>query len=212
MLEHLKGDIPTDVMQLILKYLQSLNLEKAQDKEIVLTLWDFAGQHLYYASQGIFLMEKAIYLMIYDLSKDLGEACEEGSNQTIIENMLSWLVCVHNICESGDCGKGGYLLPPIMIVGTHADSPHQKPEKIKQSITEHLEVKQDVHEHVVGHFEIENSDCEGAVKQIQDKILEILREEFGQKIPVKWFHFEKVGCLSGSEKHGAHLQVVWTIK
>ena len=197
MVKHLKGNIPSDMMPQVIKYLQSLNLEKAQDKEIVLTLWDFAGQHLYYASHGIFLTETAIYLLIYDLSKDLSAPAEEGSSQTNLENLLSWLACVNSICLSDVNGKGGYLSPPIMIVGTHADSSHQKPEEMEKLIKDHLKGKE-YRKHVVCYFKIENnSDCTKAVQEIQQKIRKILKTEsyIGRKVPVKWFHFEKVGLM-----------------
>ena len=193
-----KGNIPPDVMPRVIKYLQSLNLEKAQDKEIVLTMWDFAGQHLYYASHGIFLMKMAIYVLIYDLSKDLNKSiCEKGINQTNLENLLSWLACVHSVCGSDVSGKGGYLSPPVMIVGTHADSSYQKLEEMEKLIEDHLRGKE-YRGHVVGYFKIENnSDCTKVVQEIQQKIHNILAKEsdIERKVKVKWFHFEKVGLM-----------------
>ena len=210
MLKHLKGDIPPDVMPKVIKCLQNLNpAENAQDEEIVLTLWDFAGQHLYYASHGIFLTGKAIYLMIYDLSKDLNEPCEEESNQTRLENIVSWLACVHSTLQSDSNGKDAsgscdYLLPPMLIIGTHAGKPHGDMEKLIKD-----KLKQtDERKHVVKYFKIENnSDCRDTIKEIQTQIVKILREESRQKMPLKWFHFEKVGCLLGCEKRGVHLPI-----
>ena len=201
-------------MPKVIKYFQ--NLEKAQDQAIVLTMWDFAGQHLYYASHGIFLIKMAIYVLIYDLSKDLNAPCEEGSNQTNLEILLSWLACVNSVCGSDVSGKGSYLPPPVMIVGTHADSSYQKPEEMEKLIKDHLKGKE-YRKHVVGYFKIENSsDCTKVVQEIQQQIHKILATEsyIGIRVPVTWFHFEKVGlmfsCLFFIKYYQASITVLTT--
>ena len=37
-------------------------------------MWDFAGQSVYYVTHPLFLTRRAIYFLIYDLSRDPKEA------------------------------------------------------------------------------------------------------------------------------------------
>ena len=198
--------MPPDVIE----RLKNLHLDETiREREIVLTLWDFAGQHLYYASHGIFMTIAGLYLLIYDMSKDLhapAEAwvnqggrhipLENESNQTNLEILLSWLACVHSICHADSDASDGrtYLPPPVMIIGTHA-ADCENPEEMEELIRKNLEGKE-YYKHVVRpFFRIENSNCDDALQEIQDKIAEILHQEsyLGQRVYVKWFHFEKVG-------------------
>ena len=103
------GSVPEDITKLVVQYLQELKLEEAVDsKEAVVSVWDFAGQHLYYASHPVFLSTRAIYVLVYNLSKDLNakaEPCvrqgvydiilENTTDETNLENILSWLVLLH---------------------------------------------------------------------------------------------------------------------
>ena len=59
--------VTNDVTDLVVRYLQSLQLEDdIKSKEVILTLWDFAGQHLYYASHSVFLSGRAVYILVYN--------------------------------------------------------------------------------------------------------------------------------------------------
>ena len=202
----------------VIERLQNLHLDETiREREIVLTLWDFAGQQLYYASHGIFMTIAGLYLLIYDMSKDLNAPAEAWVNQggrhipleneskeTNLEILLSWLACVHSTCQAdsdSDADRaasddGTYVPPPVMIIGTHAAA-CKNPEEMEELITKNLEGK-DYYKHVVHpFFRIENSKCDDTLQEIQDKIAEILRQEsyLGQDVYVKWFHFEKVGGM-----------------
>ena len=98
------GTVPEDVTKRVIQYLQNLKLDEAVNrKETVVTIWDFAGQHLYYASHPVFLSPRAIYVLVYNLSKDLNakaQPCvrqgvfdvilENTTDETNLENILSW--------------------------------------------------------------------------------------------------------------------------
>ena len=133
----------------------------ANDKgETIVTvdLWDFAGQHLYYASHPVFLSSRAVYVLVHNLSKALeapAKPCvrqgthdkflENPNNETNLENLLSWLVTIHSIRPTEEEMVGDsdvmlpYLRPPVFIVGTHADKPFEDIEaatsKIKHGIS-----------------------------------------------------------------------------
>ena len=105
-----------------------------------LDVWDFAGQHLYYASHPLFLSSRALYILVHNLGKPLhapAKPCvrqgahnirlQNPNNETNLENLLSWLTTIHSIAqvrEEPDIGAESrlpYLRPPVLIVGTHAD-------------------------------------------------------------------------------------------
>ena len=111
---------------------------------VTLDLWDFAGQHLYYASHPVFLSPRAMYILVHNLSKplnSLAQPCvrqgthdvflENSNKETNLENLLSWLVTLHSIKPTGEGvdnnseGMLPYLRPPVFIVGTHADKPFE---------------------------------------------------------------------------------------
>ena len=218
MLEDYKGKMPPGVMEKVMKSLKSLNLEEEiKDTETRLTLWDFAGQHIYYAWHCMFLTMTAVYLLIYDMSKDLNapaESCvrqssvgpptENESNHTNLENLLSWINTVHCICQSvsrdSELGnvKESDLSPRILIVGTHADSSYEDKEVMEDLIKKNLQGKEFAKHVERTFFRIENSsDCTEVVQKIKDKIQEILQQEsyIGERFPLKWFHFEKVSYI-----------------
>ena len=65
-----------DVKEEVEQCLQGLELNDnlKAGKEVILSVWDFAGQHLYYASHSVFLSLRAVYVLVYNLSKEIGRA------------------------------------------------------------------------------------------------------------------------------------------
>ena len=124
-------------------------------------LWDFAGQHLYYASHPVFLSPRAVYVLVHNLSKPLNapaQPCvrqgthdvilENPNNETNLENLPSWLVTIHSIRPTGEemvANLGStlpYLRPPVFIVGTHADKPFENIEATTSKIQQGLSGKE----------------------------------------------------------------------
>lgn len=62
-------NLPEDVASLVQKLLEN-NREAEDQNDIYSILWDFGGQSVYYATHPIFLTEKAIYILVSDLSGD----------------------------------------------------------------------------------------------------------------------------------------------
>ena len=141
-----------------LKYLQGKRIKSGLFKEesyLSMDIWDFAGQHLYYASHPIFLSQRALYILVHNLSKPLdapAEPCmrqgsnevklENPNNETNMENLLSWLATVHGVSLATDDTNNDaqlpYLRPPVFIVGTHADKPVEDIAVIKKQIQERI--------------------------------------------------------------------------
>ena len=155
--------LPPDIVQHVyqwLSYIQGREIKTGLFKEesfAKIDIWDFAGQHLYYASHPIFLSQRALYILVHNLSKPLDAAAEpcmrQGSNdvklenpnnETNMENLLSWLATVHSVALATDDPdddaqhKLPYLRPPVFIVGTHADKPVEDIAVIKKQIQERI--------------------------------------------------------------------------
>ena len=108
---------------------------------VSMDMWDFAGQHLYYASHPLFFSLRAIYVLVHNLSKPLDAPAEpcvrqgtlenklENPNETNVENLQSWLATIHSLTQAKEETDYGaqkrlpHLRPPVLIVGTHADKP-----------------------------------------------------------------------------------------
>ena len=203
-----------DVTEKVEQYLQGLELiDDAKAKEFILSVWDFAGQNLYYASHSMFLSHRAVYVLVHNLSKDLSaqaKPCakdetgeielENPTNQTNLDNLLSWLVSVHCIRTTGDEAsefwekKEGkcpsYLRPPVFIVGTHADKPFKDIGDTLQYIQDSIEGKK-YDGHVIRPLcAVDNtrSASEYGVETLQDEILKVLKQEpyMGGKVPIRY--------------------------
>ena len=178
---------------------------KTDEHHMILDLWDFTGQQAYYASYPVFLSPRAAYLLVYDLSKglkDIVQPCfKEGLNkitrnhhnpneETNAENLLSWLVTLSTRCspktkENVQKTKG----PPVFIVGTHADKPHEEIEKMKSQIEGEI-FGMDYESQVIRPiFSVDNtkSSSDERVAALQEKIMEVLKNEsyMGEEIPVR---------------------------
>ncbi|KAJ7358726.1 hypothetical protein OS493_022172, partial [Desmophyllum pertusum] len=67
-------------------YLRGQNVESGIEKDnsvLSVDLWDFAGQHLYYASHPVFFSSRAVYLLVCNLSKSLNATAQPCARQGI---------------------------------------------------------------------------------------------------------------------------------
>ena len=142
-----------------LKYLQGKDIKSGLFTEVshVTDIWDFTGHHMLSAIHPIFFSQRALCILVHNLSKPLDAAAEpcvrqgsagvklENSNgETNMENLLSWLATVHGVARATDDPdddaqhKLPYLCPPVFIVGTHADKPVEDIAVIKKQILERI--------------------------------------------------------------------------
>ena len=202
-----------DVTELVIQYLERLKLDDdIKAKEVILTLWDFAGQHLYYASHPVFLSPRAVYVLVYNLSKSLSaeaEPCvrqgihdlllDNPNSETNLDSLLAWLVSVHSIrrpTESktvqGADHQGTnlpYLRPPVFIVGTNADHPFEDPKKMEKCIEKGISGNT-YEEHVIRpFFAVDNTQShnDDGIQKLQRKIIEVLKREpyMGEEVPIR---------------------------
>ena len=171
---------------------------------MILDLWDFAGQQLYYASYPVFLSPRAVCMLVYDLSKGLNDAAQPSFKQgnrkirltnpnkeTNVENLLSWLVSVSSICSSAsekEVKDQPHCRPPVFIVGTHADKQHQKDiDKIKLQIEEEIfENSENVIRPIFSVDNTQGSSGRGVI-ELQKRMIEVLKQEpyMGEEIPIR---------------------------
>ena len=201
--------LPNDVTDLVVRYLQSLRLEDdIKAKEVILTLWDFAGQHLYYASHSVFLSGRAVYVLVYNLNKNLlatAEPCvrqgindillDNPNNETNLDNLLSWLVSVHNIRSDANKSlknegtKQSYLRPPVIIVGTHSDQPFEEVETTERRIIKSITDKAYVKHIMTPFFAVDNrTENDEGVQKLRQRIMEVLKGEpyMGEEVPLRY--------------------------
>ncbi|XP_068741446.1 uncharacterized protein [Montipora capricornis] len=117
-------------------------------KHVYLTLWDFAGQSVYYDTHPIFLTEQAIYCLVYDLSLNPHDMAKPVVKQgvyktfqdsvnlkTNLDYLDFWMRSVASLAggapESADRTTAedqtlSQELPPVILVCTHADTPYDK--------------------------------------------------------------------------------------
>ena len=159
----------------LIKYMKGDDV-KPEESVVSIELWDFAGQHLYYASHPVFLSSRALYILVCNLSKSLHDTAkpcvrqgsrnvelENPNGETNLENLLSWLSTVHSVAQMRreTCDdveeEVPHLRPPVIIVGTHADKPFEDIETMKTEIQNAIAGK-DYEGHVVRPiFSIDNT-------------------------------------------------------
>ena len=204
---------PEEFFDHLVQHLKSLNLQSettAVERHMTLDLWDFAGQHLYYASYPIFLSPRAVYMLVYDLNKGLNDTAQpcfkqgtrkillsNPNKETNLENLLSWLVSLRTMCslkpEVNDrktiVEDLPYCRPPVFIVGTHADKPHQDIKEVQSQIQQEISGKDHERHMIRPIFSVDNTQgsSDEGVAALQKRIVEVLKQEpyMGEEVPIR---------------------------
>ena len=174
----------------LIKYMKGEDV-KPEESVVSIELWDFAGQHLYYASHPVFLSSRALYILVCNLSKSLHDTAkpcvrqgscnvdlENPNGETNLENLLSWLSTVHSVAQMRreTCDdveeEVPHLRPPVIIVGSHADKPFENIATMKSEIQKGIAGK-NYEGHVVRPiFSIDNT-----AKLLQSKIRNVFKKD-----------------------------------
>ena len=138
------GMIPKEIKTLIKKLRDKFDKVDSED-DIYSVLWDFAGQSVYYETHQLFLTSRAIYLLVYDLSRDPEESAElvekqglykkfeeKSCTKTNLDYLDYWMTSVssqsnriqdHDLCSASTSTVLPKTLPPVFLVCTHSDQP-----------------------------------------------------------------------------------------
>lgn len=203
---------PEDFTEILVQHLKGLNLKKDANQtqhHSTLDLWDFAGQHLYYASYPVFLTKRAVYPLVCNLNKSLDAEAQPSfkrgnrevplrnpNSETNLDNVMSWLASVSTMCskqKKADTKEGRelkYLRPPLFIVGTHADDPYKSNIKdIESQIQKAISGKSFANHVIRPFFAISNKSGsdEKQLVALQDKIIEVIKQEpyMGEELPLR---------------------------
>ena len=136
--------IPDEVETLIKKLLKEVDKVKDED-DIYSVLWDFGGQSVYYATHPLFLTSRALYLLVYDLSRDPLKTAQPVTKQGMYKKIQDrfetksnldcldfWMASIASLARRDDAhtkesdSKSLLLpekLPPVFLVCTNADRP-----------------------------------------------------------------------------------------
>ncbi|XP_078275992.1 leucine-rich repeat serine/threonine-protein kinase 2 isoform X1 [Rhinoraja longicauda] len=147
-------------------------------KDYLLNVWDFAGQFEFYSTFPHFISQRALYLVVYDLSKGTGE----------IDAIRHWLFNI----------KAHVPSCPVILVGTHIDVTD---EKHRQSCIPKIQAEFVQHHNFPSirdfHFVVATEESESIAKLRRAIISEIqtfkIKDQpvMGQLIPQGYLELEK---------------------
>ena len=210
--------VPDEVATVTETLLQTELEDNTED--IYSTLWDFAGQSVYYETHPLFLTERAMYCLVYDLSLNPDDQAtptvkqgvykkyhESLNLKTNFDYLDFWMRSVVSSarCQSEDTDvvpTSEFLpdkLPPVFLVCTHADTPYvgSNSKELAYEVLGRLKSKP-YHAHLVDVFFVDNtrsgskSDCP-EVMRLRQEVLDIAHElpQTNKVIPIKWLAFVK---------------------
>ena len=172
---------------------KAITTSRTEDSETdpELIFWDFAGQALFYTTHPFFLSRKAIYILTFDLGKGLDEKAESvvmideyeevvqdnDCGMTNMDYIHYWLSSIQTFSEDDSSESTSdelpEKLPPVFLVGTHADECADCEEVFKQ-IRKKLDGRP-YEEHVMVDFFAVNNTLSGTDKK--DEQVEKLRKQ-----------------------------------
>ncbi|XP_078316795.1 uncharacterized protein LOC111119416 isoform X4 [Crassostrea virginica] len=162
------------------------------------SMWDFAGEDVFYATHHVFLSPDAVYLIVIDLSNS------ETNNVTEIEKARFWLRSILTYAKVKDKdGSCGFRLPPIIFVVTHKDKiPGQNEEEKREVAHSYLADILNLPEligidlsFIRGRFVIDNTylHYDPELEKLKDCIVESARIQpnWEKDIPLQWLAVER---------------------
>ena len=211
--------VPEEIASLVQTLLhEEKNVEG--EEGIYAVLWDFGGQSVYYVTHPLFLTSRAIYLLVYDLSRDpyekakpldrvgMFKSFQDNFNmKTNLDYLDFWMTSVASLAteggnrqESTGCKLLPENLPCVFLVCTHADQPHDgaDPRALASEIFHVLQNKpysSHLYERV---FVVDNSKSGGEsecpeVQLLRQTVRSVAGElpQMKDAIPIKWLQYEK---------------------
>ena len=220
--------VPENVAAWVEKLLKE-NKEFMEGDDMYSVIWDFGGQSVFYDTHPIFLTEKAIYILVCNLSCDPDNKADtpvkQGRYKELPDNYCEntnfdyldfWMSSIYSLVSSNTNRQetsSSKTLPAVFLACTHADKPYTTEgnpskeifgalrEKIYGSLLEDF--------FVVDNTKSGSSDeCEG-VKNLRQAVLSVAAEFPQMKVPIplKWLRYEKVLYLLMREEGLARISI-----
>ena len=220
--------VPEEIATLVERLLHEVKMEE-DDEDVYAVLWDFGGQSVYYVTHPLFLTPKAIYLLVCDLSRNPHDKAnplvkqgmfkkieDNYSLKTNLDYLDFWMTSVASLCSESAKQTGSSKavmtpekLPPVFLVCTHADDPHNgvNPRELADEIFDFLQNKPYsayLFEHV---FVVDNTKSDGKsecpeVLHLRQELFAVAKElpQMKEAIPIKWLQYEN--ALHVMKEHG----------
>ncbi|XP_022111632.1 probable serine/threonine-protein kinase roco8 [Acanthaster planci] len=184
---------------------------------IVLSLWDFAGQNLYYTLHKTFLSSRAIYVVVFNLCQDLdkpiqtngrpddqGDSCH-SNRMTPMQYLDFWMHSIFTYTkENPSKERSEQKSPPIFIVGTHRNSVggDDLPDSERKQLIERIftRIRIEISSKPYARFVVQEFYAiENTLETNNTKICELRKHieniagkepYMGQLIPLRWLQFD----------------------
>ena len=208
--EKRNSDIPDEVVQLTTENLS--RKESVKDDGIWPVCMDFGGQAIYRAIHPILVSREAVYLLVVDLTKDLSALAQcfvkepgydevkipsPDKNDTNLDHIMRWMDMVNSFKHE----KNGEVLPPVILVGTHADYVQGDPGIVITSVKDIIcDTVREFSEHIIGKTFAVNNTLAGKKPEEEDLHVVALRKEILKvadtiphtkvEVPLKWLQVE----------------------
>ena len=138
--------LPENVKERVSKFLRNKKSLEKVHKEMMATVLDYAGQHVFYATHHLCLSKAGFYYVVFDASQPLdgktpsvfragkGEVIHIPlfDNETNFDRLIEWMSAIH-IMEPDRSHRimlfdeVGIASPAMFLVGTHADKLREQP-------------------------------------------------------------------------------------
>ena len=199
-----------DVAKLLPQFLRE-NWE--DDKEDIYSiLWDFAGQSVYYVTHPLFLTRRAIYFLVYDLSRNPSDKATPLMKQGVYKEFNAdkynlktnfdyldfWMSSLAALVDP-ETVLPYKKFPAVFLVCTHADQPYcaRDPVELAYEIFGDLRAKP-YGAHLFDAFCVDNtksgteSECK-EIMRLRDNVHVVSKElpHVTEAIPIKWLKYEK---------------------
>ncbi|OWF44162.1 uncharacterized protein LOC110458736 isoform X2 [Mizuhopecten yessoensis] len=165
-----------------------------------LSVWDFAGQFVFYTTHHTFLTHRAVYLLVTRLDQNINDTVDNdqcfldatGCKKMKIKDFVSyWMNSVHLYSGAAE------HLPPVILVGTHLDKVEGDIEKKNKSYFEDIKkylLETPTSCHLIDRdYTVSDPPDELELESLRQKIVELASQQtyWGEKIPAKWITLEK---------------------
>lgn len=175
----------------------------SSEKTGFISMWDFAGQFIFYATHQVFLTPRAVYILVVDLSKSLDDFIvdeefpldsEESQGRVVRDYCDFWMRSIHTF--------GGEVPghPPVILVGTHRNKMPCKPEEQEDYAEQYFEnfrkfvENSPVAEHLQPEqFVIDNTLAGCEFEKLKKTIVQVAKRQkhWNQEIPARWILLER---------------------